>query len=593
MTRLDASRLRGAPGGPAPLPEAAPASGPAQSATAAPRPPSEPPPLASAAAQAERRLGSAALAVVFAGLGQQLDGIERLLAPPSASPAQAARAGTRPSEAKLTAHVRTIERQLASLRPEQLGAEDRAVLTRASDVVTTLLERSALPKGALDKLDGQLGRLLAPSVLAELERTGGPRAARDAALAVHPERDATLASLARLYPAARGAEARKALSADLGPLEGAMRGHLADAGVPKADVERFFGAMADVREGFRAGAARGDDMQRTNWVHTRIEVLHTLEAARALGLPADQALAAAVGSLASDAFKDGSVHSLLWHNRGGGELVAPLLVARHFPAGEPRTLLDDARGVALDHQITPALFMAGAMRGRLGAKADTPAGQEILSKVGDPLAHPAKDGELTFSPEAKALLAEAGLPGWTAPSPADRRHGASMAAIVGDVLQYVNPDGILKIAVDIRDPEQAAPFMRDATIHQAIASSTGFSFGEGMKVVKDPALVAEGARAKQALEGLLEQRVKPEVERRLRATLGVPDGAPTPPIPYWNQPVPTAPPEGAAPGARILDPGLRAQVDDVKRTFGAVLAELGGVPTDPFGHRAARDGGVR
>jgi hypothetical protein len=244
--------------------------------------------------------------------------------------------------------------------------------------------------------------------------------------------------------------------------------------------------------------------------------------------------------------------------------------------------------VALDHQITPALFMAGAMRGRLGAKADTPAGQEILAKVGDPLAHPAKDGELVFSPDAKALLAEAGLPGWTAPSPGDRRYGASMAAIVGDVLQYVNPDGILKIAVDIRDPEQAAPFMRDATIHQAIASSTGFSFGEGMKAVEDPVLVAEGARAKQALDALLEQRVKPEVERRLRAMLGVPDGEPTPRVPYWNQPVPTAPPDGSAPGARILEPGVRAQVDGVKRVFAEVLADLGGVPTDPFGHRAGR-----
>lgn len=584
MTRLDASRLRGASGGPAPLQEAAPppVAVTQSAAQAAPtRAPAEAPPVASAAAQADRRLGSAALAVVFVGLGQQLDGIERLLAQP---------AGPKSSEAKLGAHVRTIEKQLASLRPEQLGADDRAVLTRATDVVTSLLERGALPKASLDKLDGQLGRLLAPSVLAELERTGGPRAARDAALAVHPERDATLATLARLYPAARGAEARRALSADLGPLEGAMRGHLADAGVAKADVERFFAAMTDTREAYRAGAARGDDMQRTNWVHTRIEVLHTLEAGRALGLPADQQLAAALGSLSSDAFKDASVHSLLWHNRGGGELVAPLLVARHFPADAPgtRALLDGARGVALDHQITPALFMAGAMRGRLGAKADTPAGQEILAKVGDPLAHPAKGGELVFSPEAKALLAEAGLPGWTAPSAGDRRYGASMAAIVGDVLQYVNPDGILKIAVDIRDPEQAAPFMRDPTIHQAIASSTGFSFGEGMKVVKDPALVAEGARAKQALDTLLEQRVKPEVERRLRASLGVPDGAPTPPIPYWSQPVPTAPPDGSAPGARILEPGVRAQVDGVKRVFAEVLADLGGVPTDPFGHRAAR-----
>jgi hypothetical protein len=45
------------------------------------------------------------------------------------------------------------------------------------------------------------------------------------------------------------------------------------------------------------------------------------------------ATASLYGSLVSDAFKDKSTFSLLWHNRPAAELIAPLVVGRAVSAG--------------------------------------------------------------------------------------------------------------------------------------------------------------------------------------------------------------------------------------------------------------------
>jgi hypothetical protein len=118
-----------------------------------------------------------------------------------------------------------------------------------------------------------------------------------------------------------------------------------------------------------------------------------------------------------------------------------------------------------------------------------------------------------------------------------------------------------------------------------VESSVGFSFGQGMSVLEDPALVKHMQGQQQAMRTLLAERVLPEVETRLRRALGVPSGAPTPAIPYWNAPVDTSAP---------LSPEARASADRVKATFRDVMAELGGVPLDPFGASTApARGGAR
>ncbi|MCK6552534.1 hypothetical protein L6R52_42290, partial [Myxococcota bacterium] len=491
--------------------------------------------------------------------------------------------------AKRREMVRQAAKQLARLDDAQLTAsvpEGAAPLARSLHLDGLALLRSIgagqlkLGDRALDALTEVLG--------------ANPHGSVEVAglVASMPEAGAMIDRLARMYPA-RGrddaAKVRAALSRDLavGDLETKTADALRERGVSPKDVDAFMGAFAEVRGAFLQGAKDGDDFQRTNWVHTRIEVLHTLEIAKALNLSADQTLVAALGSLASDAFKDSSVHSLLTHNRAGAELVLPLVMGRHFDLSSARgqKLLGDAMRVAHEHQITPPLFMSGAMKSFL-AGAPEAVVNEVFTHVNAPLAAPAKDGEITFSREAQEVLAKRGVPGWAVPMPGSDHAGATEAAIVGDVWQYVSPDGVLKIAVDIRDPQQPAPFMRDELLTKAVGSSVGFSFAQGMSVVKDERVQAFMKDRQAELGAMLDAPggVYAKVEDTLRAKLGVPAGAPTPAIPYWNAPVPT---DGKLTAAEADSVKL------VKQTFQRALADAGRVPLDPFAADGHGIGGAR
>jgi hypothetical protein len=480
--------------------------------------------------------------------------------------------------AKRREMLRQATKQLAKLDDAQLAAsvpDGASPLARAlhTDGLALLRALGTGAQKASDRALGTLTEVLGTNPHSAVELFG--------LVASMPDPGASIERLARMFPA-RGkddvANVRAALSRDLavGDLEAKTADALRERGVAAKDVDAFLGAFAEVRGGFLAGAKGGDDFQRTNWVHTRIEVLHTLEIAKALDLSADQALVAALGSLASDALKDSSVHSLLTHNRAGAELVLPLVMGRHFDLSTDRgqKLLGDAMRVAHEHQITPPLFMSGAMKSFL-AGAPEKVVDEVFNHVNAPLAAPAKHGEVTFSREAEEVLAKRGIPGWAVPMPGADHAGATEAAIVGDVWQYVSPDGVLKIAVDIRDPQQAAPFMRDALLSKAVGSSVGFSFAQGMSVVKDERVQALMKGKQAELTAMLEAPggVNAKVEEELRAKLGVAAGAPTPAIPYWNAPVPT---DGKLSAAEADSVKL------VKQTFQRVLADVGRVPLDPF-----------
>lgn len=432
-------------------------------------------------------------------------------------------------------------------------------------------------------LDSDLGRVC--GWVAGPEGAGARRV-----LAHHPDAAGVLKTLAATFP---GAEAlgttqlglRTELDADLavGGLGQELESHMARAGLEPRRIEAFFDVMAEVRAGFRAGAEgfgreldADRDMQRSNWIHTRVEVA---KAARAFAAsPAaespdakDALFATLLGSLCSDAFKDASVHSLLWHNRAGAELVLPLLAARHLePADAP--MLETAKKLAHEHQITPALFMAGALGSHLKGQPEDVV-EEITTKVGAPLDAPRRGTEIEFSDEARAALEQAGLPGWATMDPTSAHFELSQVVALADVMQYAAADGILKIAVDIRDPEQKAPFMRDPTLHEAIGSSLGFSFEKGLEAIVRPELVEHAREAASGMASFLETSVHPEVERRLSKIYG-PVGVHS--LPYWRSPVSTE---------NALAPEVRAIVDTVKSTFRDVLAEKAGVPLDPFGGR--------
>lgn len=563
---------------------------------------------------------------------------------------RAAEKGPAPAMAAL----RQLHKQLDQLSPRDVAALPMATVLALLTPLSCAVDQARAGEGRV----GVEAARLAPELSATLARLGLPaavdgpagaavraaqtpatRALLAEALTNHPDPTRALTTLGRapglpamleraaaMYPA-RTPEARAALRGALdqdlavGGVGAALEARMQGLGLSRADADAFLGALAEVRAGFATGAQAGDDMQRVNWMHTRIEILHTLEAVSALGLRGDgegrtALLASLYGSLVSDAFKDKSTFSLLWHNRPAAELIAPLVVGRAVDTASPAgaQLLDWTRHVAHEHQVTPPMFMAGPMKGTLTAHVaqrgarptDEAAIAEIFGAVSKPMAAPAAGNELVFSPAARALLEEVGLSGWAVPSASPWR-AASMAAIAGDVWQYVSPEGVIKIAVDLRDPgSPAGPFMRDPVLSLdwlararpeaaeaargagqggAVESSVGFSFGQGMSVLEDPALVKHMQGQQQAMRTLLAERVLPEVETRLRRALGVPSGAPTPAIPYWNAPVDTSAP---------LSPEARASADRVKATFRDVMAELGGVPLDPFGASTApARGGAR
>lgn len=501
-------------------------------------------------------------------------------------------------------------------------AEGRAGVEAQTVVSNLEAALSKLPLGKLD-LKGPAGAALRAAstpqtqeLLAEvLSHHPHPVSALET-LGRAPELAAMLQKAAKMYPPqADRAALVQSLTQDLevGGVGQDLRAMLGELRLSKQDIDTFFEAFAQVRGGFERGAGLGDDMQRVNWMHTRIELLHTAEAAKNLGMDGSTpdgrlgVLAALYGSLVSDSFKDKGTFSLLWHNRPGAELVAPLVLGRVMDLAQPdnQKLLAWTMRVAHEHQVTPPMFMAGPMKGLLSqVAAQLPADQkpaadaaiaEVFATVSKPMQAPQKDGEIIFSEAARGLMEKAGLSGWAVPHDSPWRT-ASMAAIVGDVWQYASPEGVIKIAVDLRDPgSPAGPFMRDPVISAgwlkqarpdaaqaikdagqggAVESSLGFSFGQGMSVVDDAKLVDFMAGKQKLMQQMLEQQVLPKVEQRLREHLGVKAGQPTPNIPYWNTPVGT---DG------VLSAQDRASADLVKKTFQDVMAQVGGVPLDPFG----------
>lgn len=509
-----------------------------------------------------------------------------------------------PRTAQIVSALRASLRSLGPLEPSTVpsGAaipQLRAMLAR----LPTLPSADAEATRGL--LDARLRALDSPRVFAEL-RASSPTPPKevDALIDGAPKPEGVRTMLAAMYP---GAEAlgttpeamRAALDADLaaGGLGKELAALLERHGVSGPDADAFLGAFAEARAGFEAGTRAGPatdkdrDMQRTNWVHTRVEVVKAARAFDAVSPPdakasaaareahADALLSTLLGSLFSDSFKDATPHSLLWHNRPGAELVLPLVAGRHFDLESPRMqgVLQTAMQLAHEHQITPPLFMAGAMKGQLlaaGAKPEV--ADQVFAKLDKPLAAPRDGTEIRFTADERAAMAAIGIPGWATMDPASAHFAQSQVVAYADVLQYAAPDGVIKIAVDIRDPEQAAPFMRDPNVKAAIASSVEFSFARGMDVIEHEALKADGAKQQAAMRSLLTDRAYPEVERRLRDALGVDADAPLPSIPYWNADVPT---DGTIGDAE------RQSVRLVKQTLRDVLAELGGVPLDPFGAR--------
>jgi len=488
------------------------------------------------------------------------------------------RLGAHPERAKSA--LRTLARRLekvdlAAVETERGPYEARGVafLQRLAKNPNTLSDKDLV---TLAEVLGAHPKPLSALGYLETVEKSGPAIGAMNPPASAKERLQRLATMYPIHSAAERAGLMKALDADLavGGLGQKLRAALDERGVSPADRERFFAAMAEVREGYRIGATGGDDFQRANWIHTRVEVGHTLEAAKALNLSPEATLSAALGSLASDSFKKNGLYEVLTHNRAAEAMLAPILAARHFPKNA--ALKAGAIEIAAVHQISPAVFMKGAA-GALLAQVDPAIKAEVLEVIGDPLAAPRNGTEALFpSAAAQKALFDAGVPGWAVPNPSSPHHGAALAAIAGDVWQYASADGVIKIAIESRDPEHPAggPF-RDVTLRAALNSSIEFSFAKGMEQVDDARLqkmmggVLEEARATYRDGGL----VLRAVESRLREKLGCAAAEPLPPLCYLNKPVSTTAP---------LTPEERREVDLVKSTFREVAAALGAVPLDPF-----------
>ena len=377
---------------------------------------------------------------------------------------------------------------------------------------------------------------------------------------------------------------REALERDLarGEVGSELARIMEAAGVGPTHARAFFGVLADLRAAFAALAslpgreAPDRDMQRTGWIHTRLEVLRAARAYERTIAPrgpdhARNLLATLLGSAASDAFKDASRHSLLWHNRAGAELVLPVLVDRHFDLRRPanRQMLELAMRLALEHQITPPGFMAQALRAHLSETGGDEAVVEgICAKVANPLDAPQQQGEILFSSAELAVLERAHLPGWATMTPGRAHDELSQIVVLADVLQYVHHDGLLKIAVDIRDPEQQIPIMRDGLICEAVRSAVKSSFEMGLGVVRTPALIDFAKCRQDAMLEELEREIWPEVKRRLAEARGDVSA-----LCYWGRP--------AVPGGPV-SVSERRDIDLVKQTFRDVVAERGAICLDPF-----------
>lgn len=505
----------------------------------------------------------------------------------------------RVSSGRVRARLRAAHAAVSALE----GARPLPNLGALRRAAAHLAARDDVSEPLAGQLAARLTELEATRLLDELgEEDPAARATAEATIARAPDPAGVRRWLATLLPGPEGLGAssralRAKLDADLtrGDLGRELAARLSMHGVPPDDVEGFFSLMAELRAGFEAGAGAPDapeadrDMQRTNWIHTRAEVVKAARAFEHAHPPAEDdgqalqglaLLTSLVSAATSDAFKDASQHSLLWHNRPAAALVLPLLVRRHFGEQTARALLPVAQRLVAEHQITPAMFMAGALRAQLSAAGVAEdVVEEIAEKVADPLRAPQADGEIVFSEAAKRALEAVGLEGWSTMDPAAPHFALSQIVAFADVQQYVAPDGIIKIAVDIRSPDHPAAFMRDPNIRAAIDSCVGFSFARGMDAIEHAALLEQGALASERMQQDLHKEVYPEIERRLKAARGLPEHARLPEVPYWNVDVPT---DGK------LSDEERAAVHLVKTTLRDVLAEHGDVPLDPFGAKEQR-----
>lgn len=485
-------------------------------------------------------------------------------------------------------------RRQAALRAASRAVDHFAEAFDATSIASlktlaTRLHRRGVPEAGdlCDRLDLATER----RVLDEVKVSSPNPAKIDALIGDTPDPAKVRRMLATMYPGLGGhghtpTSAKLALQADLaaGGVGDRLLGVMGRSGMASDVVDGFVGMMAEVRSAFAAGSqassidAPDADMQRSNWVHTRVEVMKAALAYERIADPPDpdELLAVLMGSLCSDAFKDASAHSLLWHNRPGAELVLPLLAERHLPdTPKMKGAMLTAMKLAHEHQITPAMFMSGAMNGLLTSRGiDDDIKREIVDKIADPLGAPRTGNAIDFSDAACAALDDAGIPGWATMDPDSAHFALSQVVAYADVQQYAAYDGIIKIACDIRSPDHALPFMRDPNIRAAVDSCVGFSFAKGMEAIQHEGLVAEGAGQVDVMRSALSSKVYPEVERRLKAALGLPRDAAMPDVPYWNLDVPTD-------GTLLEDEAKSAGL--VRNTLRDVLAEMGAVPVDPFG----------
>lgn len=452
--------------------------------------------------------------------------------------------------------------------------------------------------------------------------------------------ETALARLAHVWPKTEDlpggmAALRKTLSADLSyrgsTLEGDMVKLMGSFGIN--DPEPLLDMLATAREAFKRGAAGTDevpanDFDTAGWLHTRLEMLHSLQALDTIrdSLPAEVsdrvnwpqlAKATWLGTLSSDLFKTGDFNSILGHNRDGAELMVPLLASRHLgevDGEDTQRIMSLAKRIAHDHQVVPAGFMGMLAELQLTGFFQNPSSEaaSIKEKISNPFAAEQKDGELVFTEPEKALLREKGISGWPAPSAEGdlERILGSLAAIVGDAAQYPSEDAVAKYAVHVRGPDKGGPMHNPVISSMALAqvaphalkelqaqgsedkpeslrgsmeSAFHGSHEQSMQTLRD-GVSAFGEETTSAVQGYLEQlqqqtagKLAPffaEVDKEIRARVSAQGRNPDEGIPFWTQPVPEA--------ADGQPEHILADVALVKSVFEQKADEILKVPAKPF-----------
>ncbi len=441
-------------------------------------------------------------------------------------------------------------------------------------------------------------------------------------LAAKDEPLVELKRLALMFGPGDKKELRANLSGDLGyrgaTIEADAKALLDGFGV-KA-TEPLFDMFATAREAFKRGATGaegvdGNPMDQPGWIHTRLEMPHSLESLGVVqgALPADQqsavnwprlAKSVWLGTLGSDLFKKQGLQSVLTHNRDGAELMVPLLASRHLgdlDEPENHVVVSQGKRFAHDHQIMPADMMAMIANLEYGfGREDT---ASLRAKIADPFAAPSKNGELIFDDAEQALLREKGISGWAVPSAEGdiERLVGGLAVILGDAMQYGSSDAGYKYAVSLRGP--------DTNLHNPVISSRAFeqlhpdrmgeleaggsvedqrgglesafdgSHADCITTLKKGESVFGAHLANAAAQHLDQARERfaariPEVtkfvDERIRAQTG------DRPVHSWDTLVPKVP------TGEKLAPEVEADVKLVKEAFAAAIDELFQVPPKPF-----------